>query len=252
MPPPATVVAISSAASMPLGTLAVAQAAASAAAVHSAVSTTLEVVRRSLTSNHIHSWLQRQANTMHKIKTPRQSVTALSTRRISREKGCCTDCDHRQGHHELDELMSSEDEDTSGPNILEIALGAIPPGSKGTAGKRQGGKAKIVSALFGQANKEVNKGMRPPVSTSEKPKDKGKAKSEVNDTIFKALAIVVVPDGVIFQVENSTFYSVRAKVPDKEEVQRLVGQGLAVLNQKGLDFCRTWSHAELADFLYAD
>ncbi|KAJ7735071.1 hypothetical protein B0H14DRAFT_2639273 [Mycena olivaceomarginata] len=213
-PPPATVVAISSAASMPLGTLAVAQAAASAAAVHSAVSTTYKENKQ--------------------------------------RKGCCTDCGHRQGHHELDELMSSEDEDTSGPNILEIALGAIPPGSKGTAGKRQGGKAKIVSALFGQANKEVNKGMRPPVSTSEKPKDKGKAKSEVDDTIFKALAIVVVPDGVIFQVENSTFYSVRAKVPDKEEVQRLVGQGLAVLNQKGLDFCRTWSHAELADFIYAD
>jgi hypothetical protein len=87
-------------------------------------------------------------------------------------KGCCADCGHRQGHHELDELMSSEDEDTSGPNVLEIALGAILPGSRGTAGKHQGGKAKIVLALFGHANKEANKGMRPPVSPSEKPKDK--------------------------------------------------------------------------------
>jgi hypothetical protein len=57
--------------------------------------------------------------------------------------------------------------------------------------------------------------------------------------------------GLIERQEDSTFHSVRTKVPDKEEVQRLVGQGLAVLNQNGFDFCRTWSHAELADFLYA-
>ncbi|KAF8216785.1 hypothetical protein K438DRAFT_403562 [Mycena galopus ATCC 62051] len=182
------------------------------------------------------------------------------------KKGRCSDCGHRRSHHKLDESMSSEDEDTSGPNVLDIVLGTIPPGSKVAAGKRQGNKGKIVSTLFGQANKEANKGMRPPASTSDKPKKdkvsvielmkaslihpiKGKAKSEADDNIFKALAIVVVPDGVIF--ENNTFHSVRAKVPDKEEVQRLVGQGLAVLNQKGFDFCRTWSHTELADFLYS-
>ncbi|KAJ7221836.1 hypothetical protein B0H12DRAFT_1031403, partial [Mycena haematopus] len=81
-------------------------------------------------------------------------------------------------------------------------------------------------------------------------KGKGKSEAPAQDSdMFKALAIIVVPDGVI--VENNTLTSVQARVPDREGIQTLVGRGLVVLNQNGFDLCRTWTHAQLADFLYS-
>ncbi|KAJ7508213.1 hypothetical protein B0H11DRAFT_2185185 [Mycena galericulata] len=147
------------------------------------------------------------------------------------KSGRCSDCGQRRKHHEVQD-SSSEDGPDPPKNVLDIVLGAIPNASKAAAGKRRGGK--IISTLFGQANQEANKGMRPPKSSDagSSTKEKGKSKADAQDnTIFKALGVVVVPDGTA--------------------VQALVSQGLAVLNQNGFEFCRTWSHEELQDFLFS-
>ncbi|KAJ7728944.1 hypothetical protein DFH07DRAFT_969676 [Mycena maculata] len=152
-------------------------------------------------------------------------------------------------HHEVQD-SSSEDEPDPPKNVLDIVLDAIPDASKAAAGKRRGGK--IISTLFGQANQEANKGMRPPKSSDagSSKKEKGKSKAEAQDNnIFKALGVVVVPDGVLLR--DKTLTSLRTKVPDRTSVQVLVSQGLAVLNQNGFEFCRTWSHEELQDFLFS-
>ncbi|KAJ7439558.1 hypothetical protein B0H11DRAFT_2293440 [Mycena galericulata] len=158
------------------------------------------------------------------------------------------ECDGAKPHEVQD--SSSEDGPDPPKNVLDIVLGAIPDASKAAAGKRRGGK--IISTLFGQANQEANKGMRPPKSsdTGSSKKEKGKSKADAQDNnIFKALGVVVVPDGVLLR--DKTLTSLRTKVPDRTAIQALVSQGLAVLNQNGFEFCRTWSHEELQDFLFS-
>ncbi|KAJ7508173.1 hypothetical protein B0H11DRAFT_1902489 [Mycena galericulata] len=90
------------------------------------------------------------------------------------------DCAKRQD-------SSSEDEPDPPKNVLDIVLGAIPDASKAAAGKRRGGK--IISTLFGQANQEANKGMRPPKSSdagsSKKEKGKSKAEAPRPTTIYR-------------------------------------------------------------------
>jgi hypothetical protein len=82
------------------------------------------------------------------------------------KKERCSECGHRRKHHEVEDSSSSEVEENSSaadpPNVLDIVLSAIPGGSKSASKRKSGGK--IISTLFGQANKEANKGMRPPTS----------------------------------------------------------------------------------------
>ncbi|KAJ7645242.1 hypothetical protein DFH06DRAFT_1333530 [Mycena polygramma] len=178
------------------------------------------------------------------------------------KKGRCAECGHRRWHHEIDE-SSSEVEDSSTAkaaptNVLDIVLGAIPKASKASGKSKNGGQ--IISSLFGQANKEANKGMRPPTSDagSSTKKDKGKAKSdgktksaEAQDSnLFKALAIVVIPDGVVFSVQEGR-HIVHTKTPDRDTVGTLARRGLAAINQNGFDLDRTWTHEQLADFLFS-
>ncbi|KAJ6466903.1 hypothetical protein C8R45DRAFT_1106329 [Mycena sanguinolenta] len=186
-------------------------------------------------------------------KDSRLECNCLQYQEIEQKNGRCSQCSHRRRHHELDESSSEAEDNSTPPNVLDLVLGAIPAGSQAAAKHKSNGK--IVSTLFGQANREANKGMRPlaPNSkggpASKKEKGKGKSEAPVQDNIFKALAIVVVPDGVV--VENGTLLSMQTRVPDREAVQTLVGRGLAALNQNGFELDRTWTHNQLADYFFS-
>ncbi|KAJ7165972.1 hypothetical protein C8R46DRAFT_1219743 [Mycena filopes] len=186
--------------------------------------------------------------------------------------GYCERCYHRRRDHFTSHPGASKKNDrvqsllaglVGGSSSRDTKAGPSKPrASLASALAATGSKNKKTQSLFGAANRESNRGMRPTIGESENKGKKGKGKEPPKRDTFKVTSVQLLPcgtkrlsagakdkakDELVRQLPKD-FQS----VPDRQDAQMAELHGLAVVKYKrGIVFDREADHEQVVEALTA-